>query len=122
MTLSEALSKGLEVTAIGLIIVFSVLIILMLVMMLMKVIFNRPGGGGNAGEGNSGGSAGSSSGATPMQAVMDDNELIAVLTAAVAACLNTSTYNLNIKSFRRIANTSPDWQKAGLRDVIDARI
>ena len=36
MSLSEALGEGLMVTAVGLIIVFSVLIILMLVMMAMK--------------------------------------------------------------------------------------
>ena len=52
---------------------------------------------------------------------MDEEELVAVLTAAVAACMNTSTYNLKIKSFRRIENTSPSWNKAGLRDVIDSR-
>ena len=118
MTLSEALGKGLEVTAIGLIIVFSVLIILMLVMMLMKVVFYRPETKTTAVS------------PTPVPApavqedtpaVMNDNELIAVLTAAVAASLNTSTYHLNIKSYRRIENTSPAWNKAGLRDVIDAR-
>ena len=53
--------------------------------------------------------------------ITNDDELIAVLTAAVAASLNTSTYHLNIKSYRRIENTSPAWNKAGLRDVIDAR-
>lgn len=122
MTLSEALSKGLEVTATGLIIVFSVLVILMVVMMLMKVIFNRPNGGNGAGGSSAGSSSSGSSGTAPMQAVTnDDSELIAVLTAAVAACLNTSTYNLNIKSFRRIINIAPDWQKAGLSDVINAR-
>lgn len=42
MSLAEALGEGLQVTVIGLIIVFSVLIILMLVMMLMKVIFYKP--------------------------------------------------------------------------------
>ena len=116
MTLAEALSEGLKVTVVGLCIVFSVLIILMLVMMLMKVVFYKD----------------------PSKAVkevkaepemttaavsedIDETELIAVLTAAIAASLNTSTYNLNIKSYRRIENTSPAWNKAGLRDVIDSR-
>ena len=120
MTLSEALGEGLQVTAIGLIIVFSVLIILMLVMMLMKVVFYRP-----EGEGKKAAAPAPAEAAAPAPAAapaaMNDDELIAVLTAAVVASLNTSTYHLNIKSYRRIENTSPAWNKAGLRDVIDAR-
>ncbi|MBP3337439.1 MAG: OadG family protein [Clostridia bacterium] len=42
----------------------------------------------------------------------DEEELIAVLTAAVAASLGrTSTYNLNIKSYRRVGSSSPAWNK-----------
>lgn len=115
MTLSEALSEGLQVTGIGLIIVFGVLIILMLVMMLMKVIFYRPEDG-NTPKKAEAPLAGATSAAVP-----DDEELIAVLTAAIAASLNTSTYHLNIKSYRRIETSAPAWNRAGLRDVIDAR-
>ena len=39
----------------------------------------------------------------------DKTELIAVLTAVISASLNTSTYNLNIKSYKRISNCSPVW-------------
>ena len=42
MSLLEALGEGLQVTVIGLLIVFSVLIILMIILMLMKVVFYRP--------------------------------------------------------------------------------
>ena len=42
----------------------------------------------------------------------DEEELIAVLTAAVAASMGrTSTYNLNIKSYRRVGSNSPAWNK-----------
>lgn len=117
MSLFEALSEGLRVTVIGLIIVFSVLIILMLIMMAMKVIFYRKG-------------KTEEKIAAPLEVVpeksvdaseMDEEELIAVLTAAVAASMNTSTYHLNIKSYKRIGNSAPSWNQAGLRDVIDAR-
>jgi len=120
MSVAEALSEGLKVTVVGLVIVFSVLIILMLVLMAMKVIFYKP-----------------AKSAEPKKAAeepknkvveqtagkpeIDEGELIAVLTAAVAASLNTSTYNLNIKSYRRIGNTSPSWNRAGLNDVINSR-
>ena len=36
----------------------------------------------------------------------DDTELIAVLTAAIAASLDTTTDQLHVKSFRRIHNTN----------------
>ncbi len=115
MTLSQALSEGLQVTAIGLIIVFSVLIILMVVMMLMKTIFYHPE------DGNTPKKAESPVTGAPVVSTPDEGELIAVLTAAIAASLNTSTYHLNIKSYRRIESTAPAWNRAGLRDVIDSR-
>ena len=52
---------------------------------------------------------------------VNDEELIAVLTAAIAASLNTSTYNLKIKSYRRIGSNAPAWNRAGLNDTIDSR-
>jgi hypothetical protein len=39
----------------------------------------------------------------------DGYELIAVLTAAVAASLKTSAYNLKIRSYRRIPQDTPVW-------------
>ena len=47
--------------------------------------------------------------------------LIIVLTAAVAASLNTSTYNLRIKSYRRTDNKMPAWNKAGVTETINNR-
>ncbi len=49
----------------------------------------------------------------------DEEELIAVLTAAAAVCMNTSTYNLKIKSYRRIGNSSPAWNRAGLSEAVE---
>ena len=54
--------------------------------------------------------------------VKDECELIAVLTAAVAASLNTSAYNLKIKSYRRIFDSAPAWNRAGRVDIINARL
>lgn len=120
MTVSQALAEGLQVTVIGLAIVFAVLIILMLVLMAMKVIFYKP----------SKQQTGNPKHVEHTEAIqasvdentdMDEGELIAVLTAAVAASLNTSTYNLNVKSYKKIGNASPSWNKAGLNDVINSR-
>lgn len=49
---------------------------------------------------------------------VDEGELVAVLTAAVAASLNTSTYNLQIKSYRQINSTAPVWNRAARTENI----
>lgn len=119
MTLSEAMATGGVVTLTGLLIVFSVLIILMLVMMLMKKIFYKENTPAKTEMPVPAPAAAPAP--APVQAQANDAELVAILTAAIAASLNTSTYNLKIKSYRRIGNTAPAWNKAGRRDVIDSR-
>lgn len=118
ITMGEALGTGGVVTLTGMGIVFAVLIILMLLLMLFKVIFAPKK------------KAEPVQASAPAQAVpaaaevkddMDEAELIAVLTAAVAASLNTSTYNLQIKSYRRVDAKRPAWNKAGVRDTINSR-
>lgn len=120
--LGEALAAGGMVTGLGLTIVFSVLIILMIVLYLFKLIFYK---------GNKTEKPAAAPNAAPVEkeeainAVkedMDEEELIAILTAAVAASLNTSTYNLHIKSYRRINNNVPAWNKAGVNETINSRL
>ena len=116
--LSEALSFGGLTAVTGLSIVFGVLVVLMIVLYLFKLIFYKD----------------PKKTAKPVEVVketpvvetkaeddVDDDELIAILTAAVAASLNTSTYNLNIKSYRRIDDVRPAWNKQGLRETIESR-
>lgn len=116
ITLAEALSTGGKVTVLGLAIVFSVLIVLMLILMLFKVIFYKD-------PKKQAKKAQSAEEAAPQSAApqVNEEELIAVLTAAVAASLNTSTYNLQIKSYRRIEDKKPAWNRAGLRETINNR-
>lgn len=121
LTLGEALSMGGQTTAIGLGIVFGVLVVLMLVLILFKVIFYKdPSKQKKETEAEQ----------QPVAEVIqaqevkdetDEEELIAILTAAVAASLNTSTYNLQIKSYRRVDDRRPSWNKAGLRETISNR-
>ena len=59
----------------------------------------------------------------------NENELIAVLTAAVIAAMggtglsggSPSAGNLKIKSYRRVPNNLPAWNIAGRNDVINSR-
>lgn len=117
MTLGEALVHGVQTTVLGMLTVFSVLIILMLAIAVMKKVFYKPEV-----------KAPVPAPAVPVQSTVeevpeneDEEELIAVLTAAIAASLNTSTYNLKIKSYRRTDKRNPAWNTAGVRDVINSR-
>ncbi len=60
--------------------------------------------------------------AAPTAVEEDDDELIAVLTAAVAASLNTSTYNLRIKSFRRIGQNAPAWNAVSRKEQLENQL
>ena len=120
MTIAEALSEGLQVTVVGLAIVFGVLIILMLVLMAFKAIFYKEPEKAAEALPNAESIALPAAKTGPEAKPADDGELIAVLTAAVAASLSTSTYHLNIKSYRRVGNEAPVWNQAGLEDVINS--
>lgn len=114
-TLSGAMGEGLQVTVIGLAIVFAVLIILMLVLIAMKAVFYKdPAKEKTVAQAKP--VAAPTKEAKPTD--LPEEELIAVLTAAVAASLNTSTYHLQIKSYRRIGNQAPAWNRAGLEETI----
>lgn len=117
MSIGEALAEGLRVTVIGMTIVFAVLILLMLVLMAFKLVFYKKEPETSSAQKKTPPDTAS----TAVKPELDEKELIAVLTAAVAASMNTSTYNLNIKSYKRIGNTSPSWSRAGLNDVINSR-
>ncbi|MGN1116734.1 MAG: OadG family protein [Candidatus Ornithomonoglobus sp.] len=118
VTLSQAFSMGGETVVIGLSIVFGVLLILMCVLYIFGLIFNKKPQKTEV-------SVPAEAAAPVVEepaAEEDEEELIAILTAAVAASLNTSTYNLQIKSYRRISDNRPAWNRAGLRETIGNRL
>lgn len=53
---------------------------------------------------------------------VDDFEIISVLTAAIAASLNTSTYNLRIKSYKRLGDASSLWGDASKKENVYNRL
>lgn len=122
MSLSEALGEGLMTTFVGLVIVFAVLIILMLVMMLMKVVFYNPTQRKKSkAEAAAVDKPDNDLASATVEASADDTELIAVLAAAVAACLDKPASKFNIKSYKRVGSNATAWNKAGVRDIIDSR-
>lgn len=111
MSISEALVEGSTTTVIGMATVFAVLAILMLAIQIMKNVFYKAPEAKTEQKTEE----------APVQHAQaqpeeDEEELIAVLTAAIAASLNTSTYNLKIKSYRRIENRNPAWNRAAIRE------
>lgn len=119
-SLSEALGEGLQVTGVGLAIVFGVLVILMIVLCLFKVVFYKDPAK-QAKEASAPVQAPAPAPVEEPKSDMNEEELIAVLTAAVAASLNTSTYKLQIKSYRRVDGNKSAWNKAGIRETINSR-
>ena len=113
MTMSEALITGLQTTVLGMATLFAVLAILMGAIKIMKRIFYK------APEKEATvkiEEAPATISTAEVSEEEDEEELIAVITAAIAASLNTSTYNLKIKSYRRIENRNPAWNKAAVRE------
>jgi len=114
-TIGDALYAGSSVALQGIAIVFGVLILLMIILMLMKVVFYKNPSKQKQAEAL----VEVTHEKEEEKQEIDDEELIAVLTAAVAASLNTSTYNLKIKSYRRVGNSASAWNKAGLEETVN---
>ena len=94
---------GIEVTILGMGVVFIILIILCLVLKLFEKIF------ANQKQPQNHQVTAPVSVNAPVTADEDDTELVAVISAAIAASLNTSTYNLNIRSVKRLGSS---WNQA----------
>ena len=120
------INEGLAVTVIGMIIVFAVLILLWAILEGMRLVFHRPNEKSTTSNNavNSNSQPEQQSNINNGQDVEDEDEdeLIAVLTAAIAASLNQSTYNLKIKSFRRIGQASPVWNTVSRKEQIENKL
>ncbi len=89
----------LSITLLGVLVIFSVLIILMLVLTFMKVF--APSENNEVKTNKSEVKAPETTPKT-ISNNTDEEELIAVLAAAIASSLNTSVSNLRIRSYRRL--------------------
>ena len=124
MSLLEKLGQGVPIAIIGYVMVFVVLGILWAVIELMRVILSP-----KVQKKSKEQTAATKAPQTSLSDVaveevveteqVDEGELVAVLTAAVAASLNTSTYNLRIKSFKRIDTKNNVWSNASRNDAIN---
>ncbi|MBR5236086.1 MAG: OadG family protein [Clostridia bacterium] len=107
-------AQGAVVSVIGLCTVFLVLAILWGVLELMRVFFTAPKKQTKPAKAQS--APAPAAPAPAPVAVADDGELIAVLTAAIAASLNRPASSLNIRSYRKVGTAAPAWNQVARRD------
>lgn len=122
----ETLIYGLKITVLGLATVFVGLLILILIVNLISRFVN-----GNSSKNSRLGEkktvqmvevetadTNPQDMDTKPQDVLENDELICVITAAVAASLDRSTHNLVVRSIRRVDNISPIWNRTGRQEQI----
>lgn len=106
--------------------VFAVLILLWAILKLMKVVFYREPKPAAQPQQKAPAqlepAATAATAATAEPAAADDSELVAVLTAAVACCLNTSTYNLKIRSYRKLGGPESVWNSVSRKENIENQL
>lgn len=114
-TPGEIISYGVVITIEGMLVVFAILILIMLTIYAMS-LFSGEKKSKKAVE-----SVEAEAVPTPSVEVsnVDEGELIAVLTAAVAACMGTSSASVNIRSYKKVSSA---WGNAAKREVLNDRI
>lgn len=93
--------EGLGIALSGLVIVFSVLLLICAVLYLFGSFFAKKPKSAPAPA-----PAPAPTAPEPVQTVQDDTELVAVITAAVAAYLGQSSDGFVVKSFKRVKRTA----------------
>ena len=118
LTMGEKLMGSLQVTLFGIIVVFFALGILYLCINVMNMLLNPS-------------TKKKPQAAAPTQVkieepqaiveeeVVDDTEMVAVITAAIAATLQTSTHNIIVRNITRQPESTPAWGKLGRMENIN---
>ncbi len=111
-------NEALGVSVIGFGIVFAVLVILWIVLELYRPIFHRK----NKDMMSAVPASEPAKASIAVDKAPEEAELIAVLTAAAAACMGLrSTYNLKIQSYRRIESNTPVWNSVSRKENLENR-
>ncbi len=112
---NELILKGLAYTVMGILIVFMILVIIMLVIKAMA-FFSGESKPKKVEQVTT-----PVSEATPVVAqTTDDSELVAVITAAVAAAMGQSPSGFVVRSYKAVSGNA--WNKAGRMDVLENRL
>lgn len=113
-----SLGDGLIITALGMGVTFAALIILSLMLDVLRILFYKEPK-----------KAPVQSVAQKPQAAREEpaeetnqDELVAVITAAIAAGLQTSTHNLLVRNIVRVGDATPIWGRSGRIEQINSRL
>lgn len=116
----EELGLGLTTTLICMAIVFTILIVLSYVIRLQRIIVEKIEGKGNK-QATKAQIAPQAAKPEVQKAEEDDGELLAVISAAVAAALGRSASNIIVKSIRRVEPETLTWSLTGRQEQVSSR-
>ena len=119
LSITDKLIAGLITTLMGMGITFIALIILQIIISWMDRLLNRTATAAVPAP-LSASVAPETTPAAPAN-LQDDQELVAVLTTAIAMQLKTSVGNIVIRNIEKIEDRSPAWNRAGIIEQMNSR-
>lgn len=112
MDIQDIIMQGVAITIQGIVVVFIILILIMLIIQAMALI-------STSGKKKEKPAVEAPEAAPAVEEeALDESELIAVLTAAVAACMGQSAASVNIRSYKKVSSA---WGNAAKREILDNR-
>ena len=124
MSFGDKLAASLQVTVLGVVIVALALVLLYYAINIMEKLLQQPQKTATQTPEEKTATAPAAASAEEQETQQgakdqDNEELIAVITAAIAASLETSTHNIVVRNIVRTADNTPAWGKAGRMEQIN---
>lgn len=116
------LGESLMITIFSMLIVFVVLIAISYLISILKTAINRKEFKEESKEVTAKKEISNNSKLVTTDETVDNRELIAVITAAIAASMGIDAPKVNIKTVRRTSSVNPIWSEAGRREQILNRL
>lgn len=110
MDIQNVITQGVAITIQGIVVVFVILILIMLIIQAMALISS------DGKKKKEEAVANVPEAPVAKNEAFDEEELIAVLTAAVAACMGQSAASVNIRSYKKVSSA---WGNAAKREIIN---
>lgn len=130
MTLGEKFLGSLQVTLLGVAVVFLALASLFVIIMILDKFIHQAESGAEKRKAKKAAAATAKEAADkpatgiPVEDPVEEDmgQLVAVITAAVAASLHTSTHNIVVRNIVRTPDTAPAWNRLGRMQQINQRV
>ena len=119
LSIGDKFSASLITTVLGMGITFSALIILLIIMTWMNKILNPSS---SARPVTQPAKKNQTTHILPVEKQVDDNEIVAAITTAIAMTLKTSASNIVIKNIEKVDDQAPQWNRAGIIEQMNSRL